>query len=61
MGDILVLKKKKKKIVLEFFSFKEGGVHMGGLAKIGCEGSGFNIKKLNHILVLSFSKFSKII
>ena len=31
-------KKKKKKIVLEFFSFKEGGVHMGGLAKIGCEG-----------------------
>ena len=37
-GTFWFSKKKKKKILLEVFSFKEGGVHMGGLAKIGCEG-----------------------
>ena len=45
------------------FHFKDGGgVHMGGLTKIGCEGGGeINFKTLNCILVLSFIQFSKII
>ena len=37
-----------------FFCFKggrEGAVNMGRLAKIGCEGEGFNFKKLNYINV----------
>ena len=40
--------------VLELFCFKgarEGVVHMGRLAKIGCEGERFNFKKLNCINV----------
>ena len=34
---------------------------VGGLAKIDCEGRGFNFEKLNCILVLSFSHFIKIV
>ena len=54
------IKKSKKfiKKILDrgwsFFSFKgarQRAVHMGGLAKIGCEGDGFNFKKLNCINV----------
>ena len=54
------IKKSKKflKKILDrgwsFFRFKGAGrgtVHMGRLAKIGCEGDGFNFKKLNCINV----------
>ena len=44
-----------------FYHFKgEGAVYIERLAEISFEG-GYNFEKLNCILVLSFSQFSKIV